>query len=135
MHKSVSYSLEDECMNALKNKIWNSKNQHLHQHIHLCLYNIYFILYLHVYKCKTCMSRIITRSCVFFCRFSFIYCTGQKFGHTFSFNAFPFHFHDYLHCSISLKASKLWMNTYGIMYLTKKCEITENMFYILDSSK
>ena len=63
-----------------------------------------------------------------------IYSTGQKFGHTFSFNVFLY-FHDYLHCRFSLKASKLWMNTYGIMYLTKKCEITENMSYILDSSK
>ena len=35
------------------------------------------------------------------------YSTGQKFGQTFSFNAFPFYFHDYLHCRFSLKASKL----------------------------
>ena len=46
------------------------------------------------------------------------------------------YFHDYLHRRFSLKSSKLWMNTYVIMYLTKKCEITENMSsYILDFSK
>ena len=63
----------------------------------------------------------------FYYIYIYIYSIGQKFGRTFSFNAFslfPWLF-------LSLKASKLWMNTCGIMYLTKKCEITENTSYIL----
>lgn len=45
------------------------------------------------------------------------------------------YFRDYLHCIFFLKASKPQMNTCGIMYLIKKCDITENTSYILASSK
>ena len=44
-------------------------------------------------------------------------------------------FHDYWHCRFTLKVSKLWINTCGIMNLTKKCKTTENTPYILVSSK
>lgn len=52
-----------------------------------------------------------------------IYTTDQKFGHSLKILYMLFHSHYYRRCSLSLKASKVPMNTHGIVsatYLTFK---------------
>ena len=65
---------------------------------------------------------------------TFLLCTVQtKSLDTPSHSKSFLYFHDYENCRFTLKASKLWINTcgiiYGIIYITKKCETTENMSY------
>ena len=69
---------------------------------------------------------LITSLNYWWCSVFIFYTTSQKFGHTFSFNGY---LHDYLHCKFSVKASKLWMNSWNYVVNKKVWNNSRHVLY------